>query len=881
MAEKSIFKGQNVVEYSTSDPLLLFIVQAILIIGLSRLLHFPLSFLQQPRVIAEVIGGILLGPTAFGRIPGFLSHIFPDDSLGPLNLVSNLGLVLYLFVIGMEVDMSVFVSNYKVTTLVTLSSILFPFAAGSAISVGLHQFTPKSNFGEFLLFIGTAMSITAFPVLARILSELHLLHRRLGVIVLAAGVGNDVVGWILLALSITLVNSGTGVQAIYVLLLVCGWCVFLFLLVKPLLRYLAIKTKALEKDPSEFFICILLCFVLISAFFTDIIGVHPIFGGFLIGTIIPHENDLTIKITEKIEDLVVCLLLPLYFASSGLKTNIATLNDGKSWAYTVGVIIVAISSKIFSSTLAARCLKMAWSESWAIGSLMSCKGLVELIVLNIGLSSGILDEKIFTMFVVMAVVTTFVTTPMTRFCLRFLHSDSEQTVANLRGSIPESSFSSYIYKFCVLFHQPSATSAAMLFTSYLGESYNHKSPLLSMPMFEIQGISTTHLESRTSALLKASQFPHNINKENTLEMFKIFVQLNGLRFSENHIFVDDTDFADVILETLSLKNTQLLVVPVLKEVDIDSSLKPTSRFSSIEKAFGSFGKFLHFLKTFKHTRIPFSMFLTQTISEVHAVSNQGKDSWDVSVVPRDNESQISIGAYEKVDFTEDTTELRQHCEIGKKTLVYIFTGTVNDILALEMFLTLLHDTESTAIIYLFEEYRIPSADIKRPEAAYSFEQIFSDENDHKKETLLPKLRKKMKKEKNQPSFNASRRSSSLPQLRSFSIFEAKLAKVHPCMRSRIRFIRFSSGDQLVTGIQELLRGSKMFLDNQKAQSFMILAGCEDASDSQLDDNGDGIFFSKNRQGDIISNYEHIFGNCIHRLLLEFPLTDFFLAMNSP
>ncbi|EPX71310.1 potassium ion/proton antiporter [Schizosaccharomyces octosporus yFS286] len=880
MSEKSIFKGQNVVEYSASDPLVLFIVQAILIIGLSRLLHFPLSILQQPRVIAEVIGGILLGPTAFGRIPGFLSHIFPDESLGPLNLVSNLGLVLYLFVIGMEVDMNVFISNYKVTTLVTLSSILFPFAAGSAISVGLHQFTPNSNFGEFLLFIGTAMSITAFPVLARILSELHLLHRRLGVIVLAAGVGNDVVGWLLLALSITLVNSGTGVQAIYVLLLVCGWCAFLFVLVKPLLRYLAMKTEALEKDPSEFFICILLCFVLISAFFTDIIGVHPIFGGFLIGTIIPHENNLTVKITEKIEDLVVCLLLPLYFASSGLKTNIATLNDGKSWAYTIGVISVAISSKIFSSTMAARCLKISWSESWAIGSLMSCKGLVELIVLNIGLSSGILDEKIFTMFVVMAVVTTFVTTPMTRFCLRFVQSESDQTIASRRDSIPESWFSSYIYRLCLLFHQPSATSAAMLFTNYLGESYNHKSSLLSMPVYELQGISTTQLESRTSALLKASQFPHNITKENTLEMFKIFVHLNELRFSEDHVFVDDVDFADVIIETLKLKNTQLLVVPILKEVDIDSSSKPTSQFSSIDRVFGSFGKFFHLLKIFKNKRVPFGMFLTQKISEVHVGFHQEKDSWNGSIVLRDNESQISNKALEKMDFAENITELQQHRGAGKKILVYIFTGSVNDILALDMFLSLLHDNESTAVIYLLEEYKVPSVDIKRPEAAYSFEQIFSNENEHQKETFLPRLRKKMKIEKNNPSVNASRGSSSLPQLRSFSVFEAKLAKVHPCIRSRIRFIRFSSSDQLITWIRELLPGSNTLIKNQKVQSFMIMAGCEDASDSHLDVNSDGMFFSRNRQGDIISNYEHIFGNCIFRLLLEFPLIDFFLAMNS-
>jgi len=218
-------------------------------------------------------------------------------------------------------------------------------------------------------------------VLARILTELKLLQSSVGTIVLSAGVGNDVVGWILLALTVALVNAGTGLTALYVLLCAVGWVLALIYLVRPAFIWVLRRDGSLENGPSQSMVALTLFLVLASAFFTDIIGVHAIFGGFLIGLICPHERGFAIRLTEKIEDFVSVLFLPLYFALSGLNTNIGLLDDGIVWAYVVGVVAIAFFGKLAGGTIAARVNGLVWRESLTIGVLMSCKGLVELIVL--------------------------------------------------------------------------------------------------------------------------------------------------------------------------------------------------------------------------------------------------------------------------------------------------------------------------------------------------------------------------------------------------------------------------------------------------------------------------------------------------------------------
>ena len=221
----------------------------------------------------------------------------------------------------------------------------------------------------------------AFPVLCRILTELKLLATPVGVIVLSAGVGNDVVGWILLALCVALVNAGSGLSALYVLLVALGYTLFLIFAVRPGFLWVLRRTGSLQNGPSQGVVALTMLMVLASAFFTGIIGVHPIFGGFMIGLICPHEGGFAIKVTEKVEDLVSVLFLPLYFALSGLSTNLGLLDNGITWGYVIGVISVAFCAKIMGGTIAARFNGLVWRESFTIGALMSCKGLVELIVL--------------------------------------------------------------------------------------------------------------------------------------------------------------------------------------------------------------------------------------------------------------------------------------------------------------------------------------------------------------------------------------------------------------------------------------------------------------------------------------------------------------------
>ncbi|KAG9755215.1 hypothetical protein KCU59_g152, partial [Aureobasidium melanogenum] len=340
-AQGGILEGENPTQYNPKDPIIIFIIQAGVIILFCRLLHWPLSKIRQPRVIAEVIGGVLLGPSVMGRIPGFTATIFPAAAQPNLTLVANIGLVLFLFIVGLEVDLRYLASNWKVALSVGLAGMALPFGLGYAIAVGLHrQFSNEDGtepvaFGTFMLFVGVAMAITAFPVLCRILTELKLLSTSVGVIVLSAGAGNDVTGWVLLALCVALVNSGSGISALYVLLTALGYTLFLFFAVKPAFTWVLRRTRTFENGPSQGIIVLTLMIALASSFFTGVIGIHPIFGAFMAGLICPHEGGFAVKVTEKIEDLISALFLPLYFALSGLSTNLGLLDTVITWGQNI------------------------------------------------------------------------------------------------------------------------------------------------------------------------------------------------------------------------------------------------------------------------------------------------------------------------------------------------------------------------------------------------------------------------------------------------------------------------------------------------------------------------------------------------------------------
>lgn len=254
---------------------------SVIIIGFTQLLSLLFGRIRQPRVIAEVIGGVILGPTVMGRIPNFTNTIFPQTSIHLLTLTSTIGLVFFLFIIGIEIDIGLLKKNAKASLAISAAGLIIPLGLGAAIAVPIYNNFAEAGvkYGYFILFVAVAVGITAFPVLCRILTETRLLDTTVGVLALSAGIGNDVTGWVLLALTVALVNASTGLVALYVLLTGVGFTIFLLLPGRWAFRWLARRTGSLEKgEPTAFMMTVTLIVVLMSAFFTDIIGIHPIFG---------------------------------------------------------------------------------------------------------------------------------------------------------------------------------------------------------------------------------------------------------------------------------------------------------------------------------------------------------------------------------------------------------------------------------------------------------------------------------------------------------------------------------------------------------------------------------------------------------------------------
>jgi Kef-type K+ transport system membrane component KefB len=559
------------------------------------LLHYPLSKIRQPRVIAEIIGGILLGPSVFGRIPGFTNAIFPKDSMPTLSLAANIGLVLFLFLVGLEVDLRIMGSSWKIALSVGAAGMALPFGLGCAIAYGLyHQFRLDSglqpiSFGTYMLFVGVAMAITAFPVLCRILTELKLLQSQVGVIVLAAGVGNDVTGWVLLALCVALVNAGSGLTALYVLLVAVGYVLFLVYAIRPSFLWILRRTGSIQNGPTQSVVALTVLMTLASAFFTGIIGIHPIFGAFLIGLICPHDGGFAIKLTEKIEDLVTVFFLPLYFALSGLSTNIGLLNSGITWAYVIGVISVAFAGKVIGGTIAARLCKLVWRESLTVGVLMSCKGLVELIVLNIGLQAKILSQRTFTIFVVMALVTTFATTPLTSALYPPWYQkklaawkrgeidwDGKRLVSEeLQEDDPEEKRElADIQRLLVYLRLDSIPSLFNFLSLLSGEQAGgitekchprkqdtiEETPLLPKPL-KAHGLRMFELTDRLSSVMKDSEVEDYSAKDPVVNTFRTFGQLNNMSVSGEVQIVTEDDYAKTLNSSAISRGSDLVLLP--------------------------------------------------------------------------------------------------------------------------------------------------------------------------------------------------------------------------------------------------------------------------------------------------------------------------------
>jgi Kef-type K+ transport system membrane component KefB/nucleotide-binding universal stress UspA family protein len=389
----------------------LFIVQAILIILASRLLGVVARRMGQPLVIAEVVAGIALGPSLLGwLLPHVEEAVFPKTSMPTLGLLSQVGLVLFMFLIGLELDPKLLKGRTHTSVAISHTSIIVPFALGAGLAFHIHQrYSPTVPFSSFMLFMGVAMSITAFPVLARILVERRLLRTKIGSITIACAAVDDVTAWCILAFVVSVARATGTASAIRTTVFALGYIAIMFAVVRPLFARFADRTRS---GLTQNRVAVTLVLLLGSAWITELIGIHALFGAFLFGAILPKEGGFAAALAEKIEDLVVVLFLPLFFAYSGLRTHIGLVNSADNLVTCALITFLACVGKFGGSALAARFTGMSWRESSAIGVLMNTRGLVELIVLNIGLDLGVLSPTLFTMLVIMALVTTFMTTPL-------------------------------------------------------------------------------------------------------------------------------------------------------------------------------------------------------------------------------------------------------------------------------------------------------------------------------------------------------------------------------------------------------------------------------------------------------------------------------------
>ena len=388
------------------------LMQLIVILLAVQAFGYLCKFIGQPRVIGEILAGLALGPTLLGAVlPRVEATVFPGTALPTLQTLGDIGMVLYMFSLGTHIDTHAMLKQGRKASVVSLSGVLLPLVLGGMLAFFLYpEFAgSKANLVSFMLLVGTAMAITAFPVLARLLEERGMLATRIGVLALLCAAIDDVIGWCLLAIVIAFINA-TGAASVSITIALLGLFFGVMLgVVRPLLIF---ADRHLKSKPALMALTAIL--LLLSAYATNAMGIHPVFGAFMMGIILPRRTAF-IEMVQSIDQVNNLLFLPLYFVYNGLQTHIGLINSPALWLLCALVLTIACLGKILGGTLSLKVLGESWKESLTLGTLMNTRGLVELIVLNIGLDLGVISPTFFAMLVIMAVVTTMMAPPLLSF----------------------------------------------------------------------------------------------------------------------------------------------------------------------------------------------------------------------------------------------------------------------------------------------------------------------------------------------------------------------------------------------------------------------------------------------------------------------------------
>ncbi|OVA01158.1 Cation/H+ exchanger [Macleaya cordata] len=594
-----VWQGEDPLDYS----LPLFILQLTLIVVTTRFFVFLLKPFRQPRVISEIIGGVILGPSVLGYYGKFAENVFPVRSVMVLETMANVGLLYFLFLVGVEMDLTVIRRTGRKALVIALAGMTLPFLIGASAAFFLtsdNEDKSKANDlkkqdgakGSFFLFMGVALSVTAFPVLARILAELKLLNTELGRIAMSSAIVNDICAWILLALAIALTENDTTTKngitdptkgnafssyaSLMVILSSVAFVVFCILVIRPAIGWVIRRTPEGENF-NDFYICLILTGVMICGFITDSIGTHSIFGAFVFGLVIPN-GQLGTTLIEKLEDFVSGLLLPLFFAISGLRTNLRSLTSDdnarrKEWSLLLVVIILCSFAKIFGTFLASLFYQMPFREGIALGLLMNTKGLIEMIVLNVGRDQKVLNDQSFAIMVIVTVVTTAIISPT----VTAVYKPARRFIPYKRRTIQRSKPDSEL-RLLACIHTPRnvPTIINLLETTYATK----KSPiyLYVLHLVELTGrasamliVHNTRKSGRPAANRTQAQCDHIVSAFENYEQHAGNVSVQPLTAISPYSTMHED-----ICNLAEDKRVALIIVPFHKQQTIDGGMEATN-----------------------------------------------------------------------------------------------------------------------------------------------------------------------------------------------------------------------------------------------------------------------------------------------------------------